>query len=134
MDAQQPVIDSKTWSKANLPVSELIYLYWEGEDTPVSGDALTVFADFSKVSNNRVMSTCTCNLPKYTAEESALMATFTTYREFINFHRARHAGTTIVRNETGYLYYFGDPEPHRGFRIELSCGAAMGFPFDKFGL
>lgn len=132
MDAQQAIFDTLTWSRANLPVSELIYLYWEGSDTEVSGDALAVFADFSKVHNNRAMSTCTCDLPKYTPEERATMAAFTTAGEVISFHRKRHSAT-IVRNEFADLYYPGDDTPHRGTRVELSCGAAIGLPFERFG-
>lgn len=67
MDAQQAVFDTLTWSRAPLPVSELIYLYWEGSDTEVSGDALAVFADFSKVSNNRGMTNTTRTLSQLTA-------------------------------------------------------------------
>lgn len=47
MDLQQALEDANTAFRMNLPVSELIYLYWEGSDTPVSGDALTVFGSMS---------------------------------------------------------------------------------------
>ncbi|WIC89611.1 hypothetical protein SEA_GARDENB_53 [Microbacterium phage GardenB] len=77
------------------------------------------------------MSNCTCNLPKYTSAEREALASFTTGAQVVAFHRARHAGTTIVRNSFEDLLVAGKVE--RGVRIELSCGAAIGLPFSRFG-
>lgn len=39
--------DAQTGHRRDLPVSELNYLHMEGSDTPVSGDALTVYGSMS---------------------------------------------------------------------------------------
>lgn len=77
------------------------------------------------------MSNCTCNLPKYTNVERAALASFTTGAQVVAFHRARHAGTTIVSN--GFDDFLVGGKVERGTRIELSCGAVIGLPFSRFG-
>ncbi|URC17910.1 hypothetical protein SEA_ENDOR_54 [Microbacterium phage Endor] len=81
--------------------------------------------------NNLVMSNCTCNLPPYTIAEREALKGFTTGAQVVAFHRARHTGTTIVRNGFDDMLVAGKLE--RGVRIELSCGAVIGLPFSRFG-